>query len=467
MGTALLDALEPAFRVRCPGCDEVLCYDDVVFPGMPILLEAHCPGCGRRFLLDWPAGHALLHQTLIDLDAQTVHHDGSRWYPEVLMRVLESRETPRRPPLSVRSGEPHNRTAVLVNCVDYVFGHCLLKLLSSLSLLQEPGVDLIVVVQKQVAWLVPAEVHTVVELGDPLADGRAWIYGLDATIKELLGRYEQVRIAPTPSQPRLSLDDLARTAPGFSPEPFWQRDVRGPQVTFVLREDRLWARRPLLPSGRSLLPGARTLLPRVWRQRLARRAQNRRVARVVRQLRAAVPEVQFTAVGLGRHGRLPAAVRDLRVAAITPRDHLVWCSEFLRSRLVIGVHGSNLHLPSALAGAVIDLLPNQKLPNVAQDLIIAGPEEAQPKLALFRYRILPAETSATTVSETAVSILRDANRYYLNMARNPAASGQGWVDGLEWTTAGRKQVSISELSIGRGSSAQDSNRMKRATPRSR
>lgn len=442
---SLLDALEPNFRFRCPGCDDVLRYDDVVFPGTPILLEAHCPGCGRRFLADWPAGHALLHQTLIDLDTQTVHHDGSRWYPKMLMGILESRETPRRPRLSVRGVEPSSRRAVLVNCVDPVFGHCLLKLLSSLPLLKDTETDVIVVVQKQFGWLVPAEAHTVVEvddsIGEPLADARGWIDGLDTTIKELLGRYEHVRIAPIPSQPRLDLDDLARTAPGFKPEPFWQHNGDAPQVTFVLREDplRLWA-------GRGVLPGGRSLLPLALRERLARHTQNRRYARVVRQVGAAVPEVQFVAVGLGRHGRLPAAVRDLRVASTTPRDHLVWCSEFVRSRLVIGVHGSNMMLPSALAGAVIDLLPHNKLPNIAQDLIIAGPDETQPKLTLFRYRILPAETSATTVSETAVSILSDTDYFYLNMSLNPAASGQGWADGFEWTTVGRKQAPISDFS---------------------
>jgi hypothetical protein len=278
-------------------------------------------------------------------------------------------------------------------------------------------------------------------LGDRLADARCWIDGLDTTLKELLGRYEEVRIAPVPSQPRLDLDDLARAAPGFQPEPFWQHDGSEPQVTFVLREDprRLWAPRSPLPRGWSPLP--RALL-----QRLALRSQNRRVARVVRQLRAVVPGVKFVAVGLGRHGRLPTCVRDLRVATVTSRDHLAWCNEFLGSRLVIGVHGSNMMLPSALAGAVIDLIPYHKLPNIAQDLIIAGPDEAQPKLALFRYRILPAETSATTVSETAFAILSQADRYYLNMSRNPSASGQGWADGYDWSTAGRKQIPISALS---------------------
>jgi hypothetical protein len=336
---------------------------------------------------------------------------------------------------------------VLVNCIDPVFGHCLLKLLSSLPLLKQPETDVIVAVQKQFGWLVPAEVHTVVEVddspGDPLADARAWIDGLDTTLKELLGRYEHVRIAPIPSQPRVDLDDLARAAPGFTPEAFWQHNGGAPQVTFVLREDplRLWA-------GRGVLPGGRSLLPQALRERLARRTQNRRYARVVHLVGAAIPDVHFVAVGLGRHGRLPAAVRDLRVATTSPRDHLTWCSEFARSRLVIGVHGSNMMLPSALAGAVIDLIPHTKLPNIAQDLIIAGPDQTQPKLTLFRYRILPAETSAITVSETAVSILSDTEYFYRNMALNPAASGEGWADGFEWTTAGCKQAPISDFCSG-------------------
>jgi hypothetical protein len=160
--------------------------------------------------------------------------------------------------------------------------------------------------------------------------------------------------------------------------------------------------------------------------------QNRRFAQVVRAVQASVPGVRFVAVGLGASGRLPEAVRDLRKAVIEPGDELHWCGEYARSRVVVGVHGSHLLLPSALGGAVVDLLPPHKLPNIAQDLIIANNSESEPKLCLFRYRILPSQTDARSVAETIVSLLRDADRHHLNMVRNQGATGSDWPRTFRW-----------------------------------
>lgn len=430
MRTSLMAALNPSFEIECPRCGGALAYEDVLFAGLPILVESRCRGCGGAYLVDWPAGHALLHPTIIDVGSREVFFDGAEWYPRALERLLESRPDARAIPAAVRTRAPAHRTAIVVNCVDYVYGHCLLKLLSGLRVIHDADADVIVVAQKQVSWLLPATVHTVVELDLPLRGARSWLGGLDETMKGLLARYSSVQIAPTPSQPQLTADDLGLAAPHLTPSPFWEGNEPGaPQITLLLREDRLWGRRPsrLGLLGRALPPTGR--LPKA----LAIRAQNHRFAKVVRHVRAAVPEVRVVAIGLGRTGRLPGSVLDLRKTRIDSSDELSWCGEYARSRVVLGVHGSHLLLPSALAGAVIDLLPSHKLPNIAQDLIIAGESESEPKLCLFRYRILPAHIDPKTVAETVVSIIRDADRHHLNMIRNREATGRDWPRPFLWS----------------------------------
>jgi hypothetical protein len=90
-------------------------------------------------------------------------------------------------------------------------------------------------------------------------------------------------------------------------------------------------------------------------------------------------------------------------------------------------------LPSAFAGAVVNLLPTYKLPNIAQDLIIAGETEREPKLCLFRYRILPETTTPSAVAATIVSILSGAAFHHRNMIENRRAySAFGWPRPIAW-----------------------------------
>ncbi len=427
----LIARLTPSFKVRCPKCRAPLAYDDVRFAGMPIFVECHCSKCQSAYLLDWPAGHALLHPTIVEVTSGAVHFAGSAWYPRAIERVLATRETPSPGRFEVRSRAPHHSTAVVANCLDYVYGHCVLKLLSAVHYVQESNVDVILIVPKNVSWLVPPTTHTVIELDLRLSSGDTWIDGLDAIVKDMLAGYTTVRIAPTPSQPPVSSRDLALTA-GLTPSSFWDDDPAGPpEITLLLREDRLWRGRRELPERLQRLQHTH-LLPRALRHRLDVAAQNRRFARLVRAVHRVMPEARFVAVGLGRTGRLPSTVKDLRRVTIDPSDELAWCAAYARSRVVVGVHGSHMLLPSALAGAVVDLLPQSKLPNIAQDLIIAGETESDPKLCLFRYRVLPERTSPRDVSDVIISILRDNGFHHQNVVRNRAAIGDGWPQEITW-----------------------------------
>ena len=86
--------------------------------------------------------------------------------------------------------------------------------------------------------------------------------------------------------------------------------------------------------------------------------------------------------------------------------------------MVVGVHGANLLLPSLLAGAVVDLLPTFKLPNINQDLIIPHEHGAEPKLSLFRYRIVPEECSPDAFAAISLSVIDHAAFHYQNIIEN-------------------------------------------------
>jgi hypothetical protein len=413
--------------VACPECATDLELGDVHFAGMPIFVESRCPECGRRFYVDWPAGHALLHPVAIDCETGVVYAQGAEWYARHAATCFRSQGDPASAEIAIRGECRAGGTAVLVDCIDYLYGHVLLKLLSApRHIRDQPDEDVVVIVPKLLAWLVPPGV-VAIEVDLPLSHGVEWVAGLDAAVKDLLRSCAAIRISAAISQPDPTMDELALL--GLDPAP-WNttaRDDTSLQIGFILRDDRLW-------SGRSSLPlrVARLLLPHRIIQRLQLRRQARNYAMLARRIHARYPQARLIALGIGQPGGLPGAVEDLRTPGPIPESE--WLEEYRRCRVIVGVHGSALLLPSLLAGAVVDLVPDWKLDGAfGTDLIIPRGTVPDPKLYLFRYRMLPETSSPDAVAAHVLSILDGADFQYRNLVENRRAYETGaWQQPLSW-----------------------------------
>src|SRR5690606_24232569 len=102
-------------------------------------------------------------------------------------------------------------------------------------------------------------------------------------------------------------------------------------------------------------------------------------------------------------------IDDQRVESFTPAKEKRLCQIYSESRVVIGVHGSNMLLPSAHAGSTIDLLLPERNGNFAQDILFQ-PAHQDPRLVTWRQRFLPLQTSLWTVASTAISLVQDYPR---------------------------------------------------------
>jgi hypothetical protein len=120
---------------------------------------------------------------------------------------------------------------------------------------------------------------------------------------------------------------------------------------------------------------------------------------------------------------MPEWISDLRTPNPTVEDELTWCKECARSHTVVGVHGSHMLLPSVLSGAVVELMPWFKLPHLGQDLVIADETSHEPKVCLFRYRIIPANIGRRPLADVVVSTLRDADYQYRTIVANRESVG--------------------------------------------
>jgi hypothetical protein len=406
-----------------------------------VFAECTCSSCGTRYWVDLPAGHALLHPTMISNDGR-VYYDGLDWYSRILQNIFRTRSAPQSAKIQVRSKPPAAKAALIVNCLDTLYGHSLLKFLSSLHhLRRRDDLDVIAIVPSALCWILPPMLHSVIEVDASPADFGHWIDGLDAAVKSLLSLYKTAYLAEAMSQPDLSTVDLSVLGPEFKNKPFWQRgNDQQPQLTIVTRDDRLWiGSERLLPAVRR-----RPFLPRKAIQSLLVRYQNHKFIHVARQVQRFIPNLRVVVVGLKRTGSFPGDFIDLRQSTMTAKTERQWCSEYARSQVVLGVHGSNMLLPSALAGAVVDLLPRFKLRNITQDLIIR--DEREPKLCLFRYRVLPLATRAGIVADTIVSILRDAELHFANVIGNRiTAKRSGWPRSIHWKRLNESRLPETEL----------------------
>lgn len=410
----------PEARLACPRCGASLAVSGWRITGMRNLAQLKCAHCNRDYFGDLATGHGLLYPMLLDpRSGQVVNSTGAEWFAEWLRAGYRMRST-EPVALEVEELRPA-RKIILLNCLDRVYGHALLKLLNAQAHLdRSPEIGLAVLVQKPLRWLVPAGAASVWTVDLPFARGHEWSDGLADSLAVLVGRYERCWLSQAAPHPHPRDFDIARFT-GVQPFPLqdWDDRLDRPSVTFIWREDRTWPDQRVWLGGhaqRAVLPLQRAVLG------TARRQQTRAVTRLAEHLRRVLPRLQFSVVGLGQPGRFPDWISDLRAPRPDEATERRWCEAYGQSHLVVGVVGSNMLLPSAHAGAVVDLLPPDRLGNYLEDVLV---REGDPRETLFRTRVLPVASTPADIAHTVHTILvghAGMRQHFLGLGDLQAAS---------------------------------------------
>lgn len=431
----------PPSHHHCPHCAIPLEVRGWHIPGMRCLSDLHCPRCERAYYGDLPAGHGLTYPMLLDRQTGVVHDSyGVAWFAQWL-RDAYAQRVATTPALEIERCKPLHKP-ILLNCLDLLYGHALLKLLNAQWYLDhQPDHDLVVLIPRFLRWMVPEGVAAIWTLDLPLRQGTLWSEGLAARIKEELAGCAEVWLSVAFSHPHpedYAIERFTCVAPFDLKR--WEQATTRPCVTFIWREDRLWA--PELPSllqqvrrwrARFVtptpatqpsevvsLPLRRTLTSQM-RQRLRgtwlryqRQQQQQRVINLASQLRQTWPQLDFAVAGVGMPGGLPRWITELRQRTVDAQLERVWCQRYAQSHVVIGIHGSNMLLPSAHAGATIDLMPADRWGNVLQDILFRPQDQ---RASLYRYRCLPEQTSVLEVVRVIHGIMRYRQAFLVSMQR--------------------------------------------------
>lgn len=388
----------------CPHCRVPLQVTGWYMPGMRSLADLRCTGCAGEFYGDLAAGQGLYTPMLLDKKSGRVHDQhGMDWFADWLGESYGRRTaTPRG--LKIEELRPLRGKPVVLNCLDTLYGHCLLKLLNAQHYLdRRPDVDLIVIVPRLLRWMVPDGVAQIWAVDLPLSQGLEWNDWLAAEIADRIGKWPECWLSVAFSHPRPGDWDIERfTRIQPFPRDEWDQRLDRPTITFIWRDDRLWHAPSQVRHGK---------LKRVLRK-CARyfqadtsplQHQMRHVRDLSLKLREQWKELDFAVAGLGQFGGMPEWITDLRRSRIDVSTEREWCDRYARSHIVIGVHGSNMLLPSAHAGAAVELVPLDRWPNIIQATLYS---EIDPRVVAYRYRYIPVSASADDAAAAISALLQ-------------------------------------------------------------
>lgn len=390
---------------KCPYCLLELAQTNPprwLITGMRSLTSLRCLRCGSDFYGDLPAGQALYTPILLDRKTgETFDKFNASWFAEWL-RESYARRTNEPLRFETRKLSKIEKKVVLLNCLDTLYGHSLLKLLNAQYYINRADVSLIVLAPPFLEWLIPdgAAEAWIVDL--PLRRGTEWNEWLAREIDERLESFEEVFLSVGFSHPHPDDFDIERFT---RIKPFllenWAESIGKPCITFIWRDDRLWESAATAGEYQNRFGK----IKRRFGGKRPERAEDQRqkVVRFAESLRAEIPSLDFAVAGLGEAGGLPDWISDLRLINLDVAAERAWCERYARSHIVVGVHGSNMLLPSAHAGAVIEIIGDDRWGNFLQDILFRPSDFRE---MFFRYRFVPYSTAPEELARLAVSILR-------------------------------------------------------------
>jgi hypothetical protein len=389
----------------CPYCRVRLGVKGWHIPGMRNLADLLCGLCGREFYGDLAAGQALYTPMLLEKATGAVHDaHGVEWFA-VWLRDSYAQRADEPVPFDVEERRAITKPVVLLNCLDTLYGHSLLKLLNAqYYLARSADVDLVVLVPTLLAWMVPDGVAQVWSVGLPLGRGTEWNEWLAREIRRRVEAFERVSLSHALSHPQpdeFNIEHFTRVRP--FPLGEWDARLERPTVTFIWRDDRPWrTQAEVSPSSR----GER-LRQLIASQSKPRVRQAELVSELAEALKANLPALDFAVAGLaenGGRGELPEWIIDLRGTALDVDAERGWCERYAASHVVVGVHGSNMLLPSAHAGSVVELIGPERWGNFTQDILFR--DAADCRETLFRYRFVDELTPPTILARLVSMIVR-------------------------------------------------------------
>lgn len=378
-------------------CGNSLIMSELLWQGLHVCEKFVCSQCNKVRINSLPVNQSGIEQYIYYPDSELVFDIHGRVIPDNwFSKKLKSLENPISEIVSIQIEVLKQTDEVLIlNTLDYVYGHSLLYLLNLQRIIKHKDeLGIIVLVQPMLKWLIPkqgiAEIWTV-NLG--FTKLHNFYPDLSNRINSELKRFKKVLLSNGYVLPTNENIDIEKFT-GIKPYNFSIKLAK-PRITVIWREDpdRLWIRNIYILKGFKKLHLSSILTI----------FQYLRVVMFFRVLRKKLgPGYQYSVAGLGKSGKFPSFINDQRIKSFNDTSELQLCKVYSESIIVIGVHGSGMLLPSAHAGMTISLMPSKRWGNYAEDILFS---EKDLRLAAFQKRILPLNLCIYDVCDIAIDMI--------------------------------------------------------------
>jgi hypothetical protein len=383
-------------NLKC-SCGNNLIISGLLWQGLHVCEKFVCSQCNKIRINSLPVNQSCIEQYSYYPDSDLVFDiHGNVVTDNWFSKKLKSLENPISETVNIQIEVlKHTDEVLILNTLDYVYGHSLLYLLNLQRIIKfEDKLGIIVLVQPMFKWLIPkqgiAEIWTV-NLGFNKLHN--FYPDLSNKINSELTRFNKVWLSNGHVLPTNENIDIEKFT-GIKTYNLSNKPII-PRITLIWREDpdRLWIRNIYISKGFKKLHLSRILTI----------FQYLRVLMFFRVLRKKLgPEYQYTVAGLGKSGKFPSFINDQRIKLFNETFELQLCKVYSESIIVIGVHGSSMLLPSAHAGMTISMMPSKRWGNFAEDILFS---EKDLRLAAFQKRIVPLNLCIFDVCDIAIDMI--------------------------------------------------------------
>ncbi len=368
-----------------------LTVEELLWQGIHVMVVGKSQN-GKRWLSDLPLGQAIYTPIQLSDDGEELICDSNTlsWFGQPLQKAIQN---PNPQEIDFKIAVRHRYSKIVIlNCIDYIFGHALLKLLNADNALKhlEDGWGIVVIAQKPLEPFIPQYVSEIWLVDLPFSQAQKFYPSLDKSIQNECERFEQISIHPAYSHTQ---DYTIENFSGISPHV--PSVSQTPQITFIWRNARGWYYRG-------------------WGSEISR--QRRAIITLFEEIRKAVPKAIFSISGFGDGGKFPSWIADKRIIQSNAENEITLCREYAKSDLVIGMHGSSLLLPSAHALMTLCLMPDERWGNITQDILYQSTHTINyTPITNFRYRFIPSETKLSTIAHIASNMITKYNEFLYNL----------------------------------------------------
>lgn len=364
---------EVDFKETCPLDNDKLEVRRVVIPGMRCMAETVCPTCETEYYVDLPVAHAIKNQHFLNAKTgEIVKQNNSNWLTNNLKQNFSNPVIDEVVPIVHKFWDAER--IIILNCLDFLYGHSLLKLLNVQRYLDHyPDLGCCVLVPKQLVHLVPDGVAEIWEFPVSIKEGGKWYPSLQNWIEKQITQRKECFLSRAYSHPSNKVYDLDRFARNF-PDISNEVAPYQPIILWNHREDRLW--------GKSL------------------QHQQRNIQKLYQRLSDVFPDLALVLVGFGQQMKIEETdgkVIDLRTDQFDVERDQLWMAYMKVADCAVGVHGSNMLLSSGLAKSTIELVARSRFGNIFQATLFS-PEFSDIRDAFLKYRYCYGDNQLTDVS---------------------------------------------------------------------